>query len=417
MKYRIIIFYIIISVFQVVYSQTGWVLQNSGVSIQVNDIHFVNHNTGFAVCNNSTLLRTTNGGVNWTPYTISNYSLYKVRFFDENTGMIGSNGRILKSTNSGLNWAISYNSAGGLECWLLNPNTIYFQEGLSLTISTDRGQSWTYKTAGTTTGGVSFINQNTGWINSYSYYAPPPWLSITVLKTTDGGNNWASVFSTLTAYCNCTFLGDIFFINETSGFSVWRLFNIGRIVKTTTGGSQWGYPGYEVPHFQNSLYFTSVNRGWTCGDNGSIFNTDNSGSNWYQQPTPNSSNLLGIFFIDSLTGWACGTNGTIIKTTNGGVTALNPISSEIPNKFNLLQNYPNPFNPVTNIKFDIPKKSNVKILIYDILGREIDVLFNESLNAGSYQADWDASNFPSGVYFYKLVTEEFSESKKMILIK
>ncbi len=93
------------------------------------------------------------------------------------------------------------------------------------------------------------------------------------------------------------------------------------------------------------------------------------------------------------------------------------ISEEIPSDFNILQNYPNPFNPVTNIKFDIPKSSNVKISIFDILGKEISVLVNEELNPGTFEINWDASNFPSGVYFYMIETGDYSESKKMILIK
>jgi len=93
------------------------------------------------------------------------------------------------------------------------------------------------------------------------------------------------------------------------------------------------------------------------------------------------------------------------------------ISQNIPSDFSLLQNYPNPFNPVTNIKFDIPQRSIVKISIYDILGKDISVLVNEELNPGTFEVNWDASNFPSGVYFYKIVTDDFTESKKMVLIK
>jgi len=83
----------------------------------------------------------------------------------------------------------------------------------------------------------------------------------------------------------------------------------------------------------------------------------------------------------------------------------------------LYRNYPNPFNPSTNIKFDIPKSSDVKLIIYDIAGREITKLVNEMLNAGSYEVSWDASNYTSGVYFYKLISENYIDTKKMVLIK
>lgn len=89
----------------------------------------------------------------------------------------------------------------------------------------------------------------------------------------------------------------------------------------------------------------------------------------------------------------------------------------IPLAYHLLQNYPNPFNPSTIIKFDIPKTSKVKLSIYDVLGKEISVLIDEELKTGTYSAEVVAGDLPSGVYFYKLETEHFVETKKMMLIK
>ena len=82
----------------------------------------------------------------------------------------------------------------------------------------------------------------------------------------------------------------------------------------------------------------------------------------------------------------------------------------------------NPFNPSIKIKFDIPKSSYVKLIVYDALGREIKTLVNGKLNAGRYEVSWpaptgDGSSYPSGVYFYKLTTNEFSDIKKLILLK
>jgi hypothetical protein len=114
--------------------------------------------------------------------------------------------------------------------------------------------------------------------------------------------------------------------------------------------------------------------------------------------------------------YAVGENGIMLKTTDGGIGIQN-ISSEVPSSFTLHQNYPNPFNPVTNIKFDIQKSSDVKIIISDVMGREITTLVNEQLKPGTYEVDWDASNYTSGVYFYKLYTGDFAETRKMILIK
>lgn len=102
---------------------------------------------------------------------------------------------------------------------------------------------------------------------------------------------------------------------------------------------------------------------------------------------------------------------------------IQPVSSEVPKSFSLLQNYPNPFNPSTNIKFNIPalegngRDHSVQLKIYDMLGKEVSTLVNESLKPGSYEVQWNASAFPSGIYFYRLITEGYTQTNKMILVK
>jgi len=125
--------------------------------------------------------------------------------------------------------------------------------------------------------------------------------------------------------------------------------------------------------------------------------------------------LYSVSFTDANNGTAVGV-GTILRTINGGVKVIN-ISTEIPSKYLLKQNYPNPFNPSTKIRFDIPKSSYIKLMVYDILGREIKTLVNENLNAGRYVIKWDGSNYSSGVYFYRFVTGDFVDVKKMLLVK
>ena len=106
------------------------------------------------------------------------------------------------------------------------------------------------------------------------------------------------------------------------------------------------------------------------------------------------------------------------------IIGVNNISTEIPDNFSLSQNYPNPFNPVTNIKFKIPlchsgesRNPLVSLKVYDILGKEVKTLVNEILQAGTYSVRFDAGDLPSGVYFYRLKAGDFSETKKMLLIK
>jgi len=98
-------------------------------------------------------------------------------------------------------------------------------------------------------------------------------------------------------------------------------------------------------------------------------------------------------------------------------TYISPVGSNIPDKYSIEQNYPNPFNPSTTIRFDIPENKFVKLFVYDMLGRKVAELVNEELNAGNYEVKWDASAFTSGVYFYKLQSGNFEETKRMLLIK
>ncbi len=101
------------------------------------------------------------------------------------------------------------------------------------------------------------------------------------------------------------------------------------------------------------------------------------------------------------------------KSENNGVkTGLNT-----PSEFSLSQNHPNPFNPVTNIKFAVPNRTFVKLVIYDMLGKEVEILVNSEYNAGTYDVNWNASNYPSGVYFYRLNAGDYSGTKKMVLVK
>lgn len=118
----------------------------------------------------------------------------------------------------------------------------------------------------------------------------------------------------------------------------------------------------------------------------------------------------------------CVINGVLRGDTTMIVGLVN-IGNEIPKEFSLYQNFPNPFNPVTKIKFDVPAEPKSKgasplvLKICDILGREVATLVNEILKPGTYVAEWDATNYPSGMYFYKLQAGDYSETKKMVLLK
>lgn len=111
------------------------------------------------------------------------------------------------------------------------------------------------------------------------------------------------------------------------------------------------------------------------------------------------------------------TSNSHLITFIRSVIGIEPISTIIPGDFFVNPNYPNPFNPTTKIKFGLPKSAFVKMSVYDILGREVAVLVNEQLQAGEFQADWNASNFPSGIYFYRIEADNFVKTAKMMLVK
>lgn len=130
--------------------------------------------------------------------------------------------------------------------------------------------------------------------------------------------------------------------------------------------------------------------------------------------------ITGVGFFDFLHGQTgIPPNGREIHPvlTFSLVTNVNTYSNEVPAEYNLNQNFPNPFNPTTNIRFELPKSGFVKLIIFDMLGKEITILVNERLNAGSYSVDWNALQNPSGVYFYRIETENFAATKRMLLIK
>ena len=189
----------------------------------------------------------------------------------------------------------------------------------------------------------------------------------------------------------------------------------------------------------NGINWTAVNNGLTelhvlelvvsgtnlfAGTEGGVFLSSNNGEIWINK----NQGFSSVPPVNSL----LITNGYIFAGTEGqsvwrrplsDITGIQSNSTEIPSAFSLSQNYPNPFNPRTKIRFDIKKpevrsqKSEVTLKIYDVLGREVETLVSEQLAPGTYEATFDGSMHNSGVYFYKLQTENFTETKLMVYLK
>ncbi|HEY5535593.1 MAG TPA: T9SS type A sorting domain-containing protein [Ignavibacteria bacterium] len=137
---------------------------------------------------------------------------------------------------------------------------------------------------------------------------------------------------------------------------------------------------------------------------------------------------IGIFGTFEFSSFGSGGDWLVGAYINGVLygdtllTGIEKLNELIPEKYSLYQNYPNPFNPTTTIRFEVPLskgglKGVVSLKIFDILGKEVATLVNEQLTPGTYEDDWNASQFPSGIYFYKLTAGNFSETKKLILLK
>jgi len=110
-------------------------------------------------------------------------------------------------------------------------------------------------------------------------------------------------------------------------------------------------------------------------------------------------------------------NVNVTGYSNGLTVGIASLSSQVPDKFALAQNFPNPFNPTTKINFAVPYRSFVSLKVFDLSGKEVSALVNNTLQAGTYQYDFDGASLPSGTYFYKLETSDFTSTKKLILIK
>ncbi len=152
-----------------------------------------------------------------------------------------------------------------------------------------------------------------------------------------------------------------------------------------------------------------------------IFHSTDDGTSWVDEYTVQSGLSLNYMdFPDNLTGcqtgWAVGYGGSIHKMTSSSVTSVDN-QSEIPAAYQLSQNYPNPFNPSTKFEFHIANSGFVSLKVFDILGKEVATLVNEEKPSGSYTINFDASGLKSGIYFYRLAINGFSETKKMILLR
>lgn len=387
--------------------------------------------------------------------------LTNVKYYNDKLYIInGSKGSIYISTNKGNsfetvnidttnNGFYNFQIKDASKMWLLRST-----DGVLLK-SSNSGYNWIYK--GSIGVGnfnitrVLFINDQTGYVMGYNGSFGD---NSCFFKTTNSGNNFTSI--SLPTYFK---LGFDFAIPDSTNtnkiYASWDSANYGKFWISTNAGLNWTSMYSNVSIYK--MFFNSPNKAWTCGSGGKIFYFD--GSNLIQQNSGISGTLQSISFCnDGLHGWAVGPGSTIMKTSNSGQTWLkdsvngvnvffydvfavspteayavggprvfykyglavgvNNILVSIPDKYELYQNYPNPFNPTTSIKYSVSSIRNIKLIIYDIRGKEVTTLVNEKQTPGMYEVTFDGSQFPSGVFFCKLSIDNVQFSiRKMMLLK
>jgi hypothetical protein len=372
---------------------------------------------------------------------------------NENYIFAGTQQSLSVSSNNGINWyMVSFNSQ--LEpvhsIVVFGVNVFCGVQGYGVTVSPNNGGYWTfhhplgnrtiyslnYTNEGKLFAGASAMNPGSGAAgvyisndNGYSF-TPTSLLNKIVYSLTSIGN---------TVFAGTQNEG--VYVTTDNGVS-WNQTSLNnRSVKSLASNSNFIFAGTQgngvyvssdngSSWVQTSLNNTDMNALALVGN--SVFAGSSAPSNFYVSLNDGSDWILrneglGSVLVDAV----CTINNFVFAgTPSNGVyrrslnelVGIQPISNEIPNQYSLSQNYPNPFNPVTKIRFDIPpagqtRAVDTRLIIYDMLGREISTLVNEQLNPGSYEVEWNASGYPSGVYFYNLRTASFSETRKMILLK
>jgi hypothetical protein len=354
----------------------------------------------------------------------------------------GTNTGVYLSTNNGEFWSLtSLNNQSG-NILLINGNNIYTGTGQGVFLSTNNGQNWTHLGlnnnvwalaingsnifAGTNEFGVyrstdnganwTQTSLNNKWISSLvisgNNIFAGDLTSCSVFRSTNNGDNWTQIplGGSATDVVSCLAVnGNNFFAGTDNG----------GVFRSTNYGLNWALTNLMDVSIMslttNGIYIFAGAAIWTLSHGGVFLSSDN-GESWILKKQGMSNGSVWSLATTSQYIFA-GTDSSVWRRDLSEIIGIQNISSEIPSGFVLYQNYPNPFNPTTNIRYELPKSGFVNLVVFDALGREIQTLVNESLKPGSYEVSFDGGNLPSGVYFYQIRTLNFTEVKRMVLLK
>jgi photosystem II stability/assembly factor-like uncharacterized protein len=410
-------------------AMSQWEQQNSGTSQSLRSVCFTDINTGYAVGDSGTILRTTNGGTTWeilNPGISDN--LYSVHFPKPDTGYaVGGDGNlpssvILKTTDGGTTWDTL---TSGIPYPIHN---VYFTDaGTGYAIgSIFNSNDYISVVLKTTDGGVtwSIIFTATNWRYGFSsIYFPGPdigyisggvtgweFTSSSIYKTTDGGTNWSYQEYNGQASSNDA-LNSLFFINNNTGYAVgyerpWDSY--GLIIKTTNGGEQWESCLMASNIYSlNSVFFTDISTGFVVGESitgeGVILKTTDAGTSWGQQASGVIHPLNWVHFPGADTGYAVGDSGTILRTTNGGGYYVDLNDFIHPSK--TLTIYPNPAIDQVNIETRL--KDDLTLLNH--AGQEII-----KMTCSEPETQIDISYLPCGIYIVRVINDRGVQVGKVV---
>jgi photosystem II stability/assembly factor-like uncharacterized protein len=384
-----------------------WFPQNSGTFNDLNSVFFTDANTGYAVGDMGTILKTINAGTSWISLQSgTNLPLEEVYFPCQDTGYaVGGGGFwnaiILKTINGGVTWTSFSTGADYLYSVYFLNSTIGFAVGSVLAYGeTDSGVIFKTNDGGTYWTGDTIrksLNLTSVFFTDFSTgYAVGNFL---ILKTVDGGTTWTP----LSAGGSMS-LNSVCFTDSITGFAVGVN---GTIIKTINAGNLWTELSVGSNTWLYSINFPEIDTGYVVGfsssEGGVILKTTNGGENWNQLASGTGNRLFSVHFTDANTGYAVGSNGTILKTTNGGGYPVGVKNQ--PHTSNLLKIYP---NPASN-KIIIENSGEGLLSIQNLYGQE---LLNQHMSDASSQID--INRLPSGIYIMKLTNEKTMQVRKFI---
>jgi len=357
----------------------------------------------------SGVYRSSNGGTNWIAVNngLPAIRVYAVVFSGEYllAGTLLGGAGIFRTTNNGANWTASNNGLTNLNVTTIAVFGNYLFAGtLSGNFrSTNNGDSWT--TIGST-GSAAYDFVMSGSNLFAGTYGSG------VYRSTNNGTSWTAVNNGLPNLSLYTLLA-----SEGNLYAGLEYTGVGSFYRSSNSGMNWISINSGIPESRGHSLFSYGSNIIAGTYDSDIFISANQGTDWtsISEGFSNASALTFFIYNNNL---FAGTYGDgVWRRPLSEIISVQNISTENPDQFDLKQNYPNPFNPVTYIEFSIPKQYNVKITVYDSQGKEVADLLNERLSAGSFRVDFDGTGFSSGIYFYKMETEDFVQTKSMVLLK